>query len=75
MPIAKRMQLAHAGDNQCGERADCRSKAITRPHRQKRLAPAQAWRDHYVVTAAASNRDCRAVLFQIVAPYRLSDRL
>jgi len=34
---------------------------------KKGLAPAQAQRDHYIVSAAGSHPDCRAVLIQIVA--------
>jgi hypothetical protein len=43
--------------------------AIAGQHRQKGLAPAQAQRDHSIVTAAGFHPDCRAVLIQIVALY------
>ena len=36
---------------------------------EKGLAQAQTQRDHYVVSAAGSHPDCRAVLIQIVALY------
>ena len=46
-----------------------RHTAIAGRHRQRGLAPAQAQRDHPIVTAAGSHPDCRAVLIQIVALY------
>jgi hypothetical protein len=53
-------------DGPTWRQADCCSR-----HRHKGLASVRVQRDDDA-TAAASHPDCRAVLIQIVAPYRLS---
>jgi hypothetical protein len=55
------MLLAHAADNRRGGRGDCRSTAITKRHRQKRLPPAQARRDPMSLRPP--------LLIQIVLPF------